>query len=73
MTWKMVLKYAHDLFAIGDTLVFDQTLNWCLFNYHEGQLSYGKDAMYDPTAVDTYMKELNERKKKFPQFKHPFM
>lgn len=73
MTWKMVLKYAHDLFAIGDTLAFDQTLNWCLFNYHEGPLSYGKDAIYDPTAVDTYMKELNERKQKFPQFKHPFL
>lgn len=73
MTWKMVLKYASDLFLIGDTLVFDQTLNWCLFSYHEGQLFYGKDAIFDSTANDAYMKKLNDRKKNFPQFKHPFL
>jgi hypothetical protein len=73
MTWKMLIKYAFDLFLIGDTMVFDQTINWCLFNYHEGQLHFAKDAVYDTSTDEFYMQYLNERKKKFPQFKHPYL
>ena len=73
MTWKMFIKYAFDIFIIGDTVLFDQTLNWCLFNYHEGQLFFGKNNVYDPSDDEVYMKELNERKKKYPQFKHPYL
>ena len=73
MTWKMLIKYASDIFLIGDAMVFDQTINWCLFNYHDGELSFGKDNVYDPSGDEVYMKELNERKKKYPQFKHPYL
>ena len=73
MTWKMFIKYAFDIFLVGDTMVFDQTINWCLFNYHEGQLFYAKDNIYDPSANELYMEYLNEKKKNYPQFKHPFL
>lgn len=73
MTWKMVIKYAFDLFLIGDTLIFDPTINWAVYNYHEGKLFFAKDNSYDPSGMELYVQELNERKKKYPQFKHPFL
>ncbi len=72
-TWKMLIKYAFDIFHIGDTMVFDPSRNWCLFNYHEGQLFFAKDNIYDPSGMELYLQELNERKKKYPQFKHPYL
>lgn len=72
-TWKMVIKYSRDLFIIDDTVVFDQTFNWCLVKFHEGTMFFGKDNIYDPTEENKIMEQLNERKKKYPQFKHPFM
>ena len=73
MTWKMLIKYAFDLFIIGDTMVFDPSRNWCVFNYHEGQLFFAKDNIYDPSGMEQYVQELNERKKKYPNFKHPYL
>jgi len=73
ITWKLFIKYANDIFGTGDVMVFDQTINWCLFNYHEGQLFFGKDNIYDAVADEQKMMELNERKKKFPQFRHPYL
>lgn len=73
MTWKMLIKYAFDLFIIGDTMVFDPSCNWCVFNYHEGQLFFARDNIYDSSGMEHYMQELNERKKKYPQFKHPYL
>ncbi len=73
ITWKMLIKYAFDIFLIGDTLVFDQTGNWALFQYHEGQLFFAKDNVYDPSANELYMQHLNEKKKNYPQFKHPYL
>ncbi|QNA46594.1 hypothetical protein [Lacibacter sediminis] len=73
MSWKMLIKYAYDIFLIGDTLLFDPSRNWCVFNYHEGQLFFAKDNIYDPSAMELYLQELNERKKKYPQFKHPYL
>lgn len=73
MTWKMVIKYAFDLFLIGDALIFDPTINWAVFNYHEGKLFFAKDNIYDPSGMERYVQELNERKKKYPQFRHPFL
>lgn len=73
MTWKMLIKYAFDIFLIGDTMVFDQSRNWCVFNYHEGQLFFAKDNIYDPSGMEQYVQELNERKKKYPNFKHPYL
>jgi hypothetical protein len=73
MTWKMLINYAFDLFLTGDTMVFDPSCNWCVFNYHEGQLFFAKDNIYDPSGMEQYLQELNERKKKYPQFKHPYL
>lgn len=72
-TWKMILRYAPLIFPGDDVLVFDKTLNWCLFYYHENKLFFGKDNVYDPSEDDKQMEALNERKKKFPQFRHPYL
>jgi len=73
MTWKMLIKYSDNLFIMDDVLVFDHTLNWCLFFFHEDQIFFGKDNIYDPAEDLKRMEELNERKKKHPQFKHPYL
>jgi len=73
MTWKMLIKYSADIFRMDDVMVFDNTLNWCLFFFHEDQLFFGKDNIYDPAEDNKRMEELNERKKKFPPFKHPYL
>lgn len=72
-TWKMIIKYADDLFIMPDMMVFDKTLNWCLYFFHEDQLFFGKDNIYDATADEKNMAALNERKKNFPRFKHPYL
>ena len=72
-TWKMVVKYSSELFIMPDMMVFDRTLNWCLFYFHEGKLFFGKDNIYDATDDYKTMEEHNERKKNFPQFKHPYL
>ena len=72
-TWKMVIKYSADLFIMNDMIVFDRTLNWCLYFFHEDQLFFGRDNVYDATEDHKRMEELNERKKKYPQFKHPYL
>ena len=73
-TWKMVVRYSRDLFIMDDLMVFDRSLNWCLFFFHEDRLFFGKDpAGYDTTEDDRRMEALNERKKKYPQFKHPYL
>ena len=71
-TWKMLLRYAPFIFPGDDVLVFDKTLNWCLFYYHENKLFFGKDNVYDSSEDEKKMEALNERKKKFPQFRHPY-
>ncbi|MES2429821.1 MAG: hypothetical protein V4556_02725 [Bacteroidota bacterium] len=73
LTWKMVIKYSHDIFRGSDTVVFDKTLNWCLFYFHENELFFGKDNIYDPADDNKRMEALNERKKRFPDFKHPYL
>jgi hypothetical protein len=49
MTWKMLIKYSDDLFIMDDVMVFDSTLNWCLFFFHEDKIFFGKDNIYDPS------------------------
>ncbi len=73
MTWKMVLKYVEHIFFGEDALVFDKTTNWCLVYYHENEMFFGKDKFLDPTDDEQKMHELNERKKKYPDFKHPYL
>ncbi len=72
-TWKMVVHYAAELFCMTDVMVFDKTLNWCLFFFHEDEMWFGRDNVYDPAPAEKMMDELNERKRKFPLFRHPYM
>ncbi|MDB5253362.1 MAG: hypothetical protein JWP27_2531 [Flaviaesturariibacter sp.] len=71
-TWKMVVKYAPDVFNHDDIAVFDHTFRWCLFGFHEGTLFFGKDPVYDPTEDEQAMQALNKRKQEFPMFRHPY-
>jgi hypothetical protein len=73
ITWKMVVKYAHLLLGFDDTIVFDRTLNWCLSYYHENDMFFGKNNTYDTTEDEAEMQRLNERKQKFPMFRHPYL
>jgi hypothetical protein len=73
LTWKMFIKYAADILFVGDVMVFDKTLSWALFYFHENQLFFGKEAQYDPRQNEQMMQALNERKKRYPQFKHPYL
>lgn len=72
-TWKMIIKYSGNLFFADDITIFDNSLNWCLFFYHEGHLFFGRDNVFDPSDDYKKMEEMNERKKNFPQFKHPYL
>ena len=73
LTWKMVIKYAADLFIMSDLMFFDNTLNWCLFYFHEGKLFFGKDNVFDTTASEQEMEALNKRKQQYPGFQHPYL
>jgi len=72
-TWKMVVKYAAELFISNDLMLFDKTLNWCLIYFHHDQLFFGRGNVYDASEDDKRAEAMNERKKKFPQFKHPYL
>jgi hypothetical protein len=71
-TWKIVLKYAEDIFFNDDIIIFDQTLNWCLYFFHHDHLYYGKGNIFDPETEYSKMHELNLIKQKYPNFKFPF-
>ncbi|MDB5203559.1 MAG: hypothetical protein JWQ27_2968 [Ferruginibacter sp.] len=73
MTWKMMVKYVEHIFFGDDVVVFDHTGNWCLVYFHENEMFFGKDRSYDPAEDDQLIADLNERKKQYPQFKHPFL
>lgn len=73
MTWKMLIKYSDYIFFGQDTMIFDNTLNWCLVYFHEHKMFFGKDNIYDPASDQQRLVELNERKKKYPGFKHPYL
>lgn len=73
MTWKMLIKYADRMFTIDDVVVFDPTQLWCLVFFHEDQLFFGKDKVYDPAGDEARMRALNEKKRRFPHFRHPYL
>lgn len=72
-TWKIMVKYAADIFISNDVMLFDKTLNWCLLYFHHDRLFFGRGNVYDATADEMRVIALNERKKKFPQFNHPYL
>jgi hypothetical protein len=54
-TWKMVVNYSAEIFCMTDVMVFDRTLNWCLFFFHEDEMWFGRDNVYDQTPEDQKM------------------
>ena len=65
-TWKMVLKYAADAAHTDDIVVFDASLNWCLFWNHDHQLYFGQDNQCDPEIAYARIQALYDRKAKYP-------
>ncbi|MEO9477104.1 MAG: hypothetical protein ABJG41_16280 [Cyclobacteriaceae bacterium] len=70
LTWKMVIKYSHNLFFAHDQTVWDKTLNWKLEFHHDGEFTFGKDLIYDgqlemlknKEMLENTLKEMEERK-----------
>ncbi|SDE70551.1 hypothetical protein SAMN05216464_108281 [Mucilaginibacter pineti] len=71
-TWKIVVKYAPDLFFSNDTVVFNSTLNWCLFYFHHDHLFFGRDNIYDTSNDQIKMDEINRLKGIYPNMKFPY-
>lgn len=71
-TWKMVIKYCGQLFASDDVVLFDNSLNWCLYFHHDNYFLFGKNNIYDAAADEKIMAAALERKKKFPGYKPPY-
>lgn len=65
LTWKMVIKYCNGLFFADDLFIFDETLNWGLFYFHEDKLFYGTEKIYDQEFEYEKARELNALKTKF--------
>ncbi len=59
LTWKMVIKYWDGLFFSDDLLIFDETLNWGLFYFHEDFLYFGSEKNYDKEYEVEKTRELN--------------
>jgi len=72
LTWKMVIKNAGNIFCGDDIIIFDQTNQWCLVYWHEEKLFFGKVNTFDAEIGYQEMEELNEKKRKYPGFKHPY-
>lgn len=69
LTWKMVIKYWEGLFGGDDSIIFDETLNWGLYYWHEDWLFFGMDKIYDKEYEYEKTREYHELKEKF--FKKP--
>jgi hypothetical protein len=65
LTWKMVIKYWEGLFFSDDIIIFDETLNWGLFYFHEDKLFFGNEKIYNKEFEYQKTIELNELKTKF--------
>lgn len=65
LTWKMVLHYWEGLFFADDLLIFDASLTWGLFYFHEDQLYFGSNKIYDKEFEYEKTKALQELKKQF--------
>lgn len=61
----MLIKYWEGLFFADDLLIFDESLNWGLFYFHENKLYFGTDKIYDQEFEYEKTRELNELKLKF--------
>ena len=50
--WKFVVKYWNSIFYGGadDLTVFDKSLEWTLFFFHEDEIHFGTNKNYEPIA-----------------------
>ncbi|MES2773958.1 MAG: hypothetical protein V4722_07225 [Bacteroidota bacterium] len=65
LTWKMVIKYWEGLFWADDLIIFDETLNWGLFCFHEDVIFFGSEKIYDKEFESEKTRERNEIKNRF--------
>lgn len=60
LTWKMVIKYWEGLFFSEDIFIFDSSLEWAMFYYHESTLYFGTDIIYDVREEERKLMQVNE-------------
>ncbi len=60
LTWKMVIKYLEGLFFAEDIVIFDSTLEWGLFYYHDDRMYFGKEVCFDPKIEEEKWIEVNK-------------
>jgi hypothetical protein len=65
LTWKMVIKYWEGLFFADDLIIFDESLNWGLFYFHEDRLFFGSDKIFDKEFEYEKTLELAKLKQQF--------
>ncbi len=70
--WKIITKYAPDIFFRNDTIVFNRTLNWALFYFHHDVLYFGKENTNDPEIDYKKMEQINFLKRQFPKANFPY-
>lgn len=58
LTWKMVIKYSHNLFFAYDQVIRDRTMNWALQFDHNDLFTFGKDYIYNAQSELLQKKEL---------------
>lgn len=72
ITWKMVIKYAHNLFFGFDLVVRDRTLNWALQFNHNNIFTFGKNLIFDAHVemqrnkekIDQALRKMEKRRRK---------
>jgi hypothetical protein len=70
LTWKMVIKYSHNLFGPNDQIVSDKSMNWKLEYHHDGEFTFGNDlifnfedkALKDKAIIDKAFADIAKRK-----------
>ena len=60
LIWKMVIKYWEGIFFAEDLMIFDDSLKWGLFYYHESEVYFGSEIIFDRLAEEQKTIELNK-------------
>ncbi|MEL7118310.1 MAG: hypothetical protein AAFO07_02685 [Bacteroidota bacterium] len=60
LTWKMVIKFSHELFFGTNELIWDRTLNWVLTYDHNEAFYFAKDRIFN-TEIEQQEKETIKR------------
>jgi hypothetical protein len=49
--WKLLIKYFDDFQYSDDLTVIDQSLNWALLFFHEGEIYFGTNEDFTPSKL----------------------